>query len=130
MKQVTIDMLEIYKPISNLDWLNYHLVKKNVTFHHIKKKEHGGKLEVSNGALLMPMAHEYLHVIEYKDIEAYILINKIFQMINEQRHEATQGQRQMIEYILREFEQLYKDKYTSKGKPIIKKEYLKRGFEV
>ena len=98
MKQVKIEMLEIYKPISNLDWLNYRLVKKNVTFHHIHKKCDGGKLEVSNGALLMPIAHEYLHAIECKDLEVYVLINKIFKKINEQRHEATEGQRQMIEF--------------------------------
>ena len=27
MKQITREMLKIYKPISNMDWLNYKLVK-------------------------------------------------------------------------------------------------------
>ena len=74
MNKTTIEMLKIYKPISNLDWLNYKLVKKDVTFHHIIKSELGGKRVVTNGALLMPVAtcppistfnrmqrHRYLH---------------------------------------------------------------------
>ncbi len=56
MKEVTKEMLTIYKPISGLDWLNYKIVRKNMTFHHIKKKEHGGKEVIGNGALLMPVA--------------------------------------------------------------------------
>ena len=49
-------------------------------FHHIIKAEHFGERVVSNGALLMPIAsvHQYLHIIEYKDIETYNAINKIF----------------------------------------------------
>lgn len=52
MNKITSEMLKIYKPISNLDWMNYKLVKKDVTRHHIIKKEVGGKLELNNIALL------------------------------------------------------------------------------
>ena len=56
MNRVTKEMLKIYKPLSNLDWMNYKLVRRDVTFHHIRKSEHQGKRVVSNGALLMPVA--------------------------------------------------------------------------
>ncbi len=119
-------MLKIYKPYSNLDWLNYKLVKKDLTFHHIVKRCDGGKQEISNGALLMPIGHQYLHLIEYKDIDTYIAINKIFEYINQQRAEPTEDQRQIIEYLLQQFESEHKWDKGSKGKLLIKRKYLQR----
>lgn len=43
MNSIKKEMLKIYKPISGLDWLNYRLVKKDLTYHHILKKSDGGK---------------------------------------------------------------------------------------
>ena len=126
MKQITKEMLRIYKPISNLDWLNYKLVKKDVTFHHIQKKEDGGKRVIENGALLMPIAHQYLHIIEYKDIETYMALNKMFQFINKQENEPTKEQREIMEYILQKFEYQHKTDKNSKGKLLIKYEYKDR----
>lgn len=56
MESVTREMLKIYKPYSGLDWLNYKLIKDNATFHHIIKRESGGKRCVDNGCILMPVA--------------------------------------------------------------------------
>lgn len=122
-------MLKIYKPLSGLDWMNYKITRKNdLTFHHIIKKEHGGTLDIDNGALLLPTAHQYLHIIEYKDINTYLILNKLFRIINQQMREPTQEQRQMIEYLLCEFENYHRYDKTSKGKVLIKREYLKRGI--
>ena len=126
MKQITREMLRIYKPISNLDWLNYKLVKKDLTFHHIVKKVEGGKEIITNGALLMPIPHQYLHIIEYKDFKTYKHINDLFRIINDQRYEPTKEQRETLEYILQEFEYKHKDDRTSRGKKLIKIEYLDR----
>jgi hypothetical protein len=52
MKQITREMLKIYQPLSNMDWMNYRLVRKDLTAHHILKKEDGGRLEQCNIALL------------------------------------------------------------------------------
>ena len=128
MKEVTKEMLKIYKPISGLDWMNYKIVKKDMTAHHILKRENGGKLEIGNIAPLMPVAHQYLHLIECKDIEVYITLNKIFKIINNQGYEPTEGQRQMVEYILREFEHFHKWDKGSKGKLLIQRKYLDRGY--
>lgn len=123
------EMLKIYKPLSGLDWMNYKLVKKDVTFHHIIKRVNGGKRVIENGALLIPVAHQYLHLIEFKDIETYNAINKIFKFINQQQSEPTTEQREIIEYLLREFEKAHKNDKGSKGKSLIKYKYLERGFK-
>lgn len=127
MKKVTKEMLKIYKPISDLDWLNYKIVRKSdLTFHHIQKRCDGGKEIITNGALLLPVAHEYLHLIECRDLETYLLINKIFKLVNEQQEEPTMEQREILEYLLREFEKVHRKDKNSKGKNLIQYKYLKR----
>lgn len=126
MKEIAIEMLKIYKPVSNLDWMNYKLVKNDITMHHIIKREHGGKLEIDNLAILITTSHQYLHIIEYRDIETYNAINKLFRYINQQRREPTEEQRQIIEYLLQEFEEKHKDDINSKGNKMIRKSFLRR----
>lgn len=126
MGKLTISMLKIYKPVSGMDWMNYKLVRDQITFHHIIKKEDGGKKEIDNGALLMPVGHQYLHIIEYKDIQTYNAINKIFEFINQQMYEPTMEQREIIEYLLEQFESEHKDDKTSKGKKLIRYKYKDR----
>ena len=128
METVTKKMLKIYVPYSNLDWLNYKLIKKDLTFHHLLKRENGGREIIENGALLMPVAHQYLHIIEYKDIETYTAINKLFMYINKQKEEPTLEQRLILEYLLVEFEKVHKEDKTSKGKLLIKHKYLERAL--
>lgn len=128
MDRIVREMLKIYEPISGLDWLNYKLVRKDITFHHIQKRCNSGKRTIENGALLMPVAHQYLHLIEFRDIDTYNAINKIFECINHQRSEPTEGQREVIEYLLREFELVHRWDKGSKGKLLLQRKYLKRDF--
>lgn len=130
MKEIVKEMLRIYQPISNLDWLNYKITRRNLTAHHIIKREHGGRLEMSNIAILMDVSHQYLHLIEHKDHETYVALNKIFKMINEQCCEPTESQREIIEYLLRQFEANHKWDKGSKGKLILQKKYLNREFDL
>lgn len=129
MKKITSEMLKIYKPLSGLDWLNYKIVRNNMTAHHIVKREFGGKLEVSNIAPLMNDGHIYLHIIEYKDLKTYESINKLFKYINDQGYEPTNEQREIIEYLLTSFEKEHIKDKTSKGKLLIKHQYLERSFK-
>lgn len=128
MGQVIKTMLQIYVPISNLDWMNYTLVKQEVTFHHIHKRSDGGKRVVSNGALLMPVGHQYLHLIESKDLYTYEALNDLFRVINKQGFEPTIEQRMLIEVLLGEFESEHRWDKGSKGKLLIQKKYYQRGF--
>jgi len=128
MNRTTIEMLKIYEPISGLDWMNYKLVKEQATFHHIEKKEDGGKQIITNGALLMPIPHQYLHIIECKDIKTYTTLNKMFKIINNQRYEPNKDQREIIECLLQDFEYHHRDTKNAKGKILIKEEYKKRSL--
>lgn len=128
MRRVTSEMLKIYVPYSNLDWMNYKLVKKDITYHHILKKSVGGKRSVENGCLLMPIAHQYLNLIENLDIDSYIALNVIFKEINEQKSEPTQTQRAFIERILQEFEREHRWDKGRKGKLLIQRKYLDRNL--
>lgn len=126
MNKTTIEMLKIYKPYSNLDWLNYRLVREQATFHHIEKREDGGKMVISNGCILMPNPHRYLHIIECKDIKTYTTLNKMFKIINNQRYEPTRDQREIMECLLQDFEYHHSDDRNARGKLLIKEEYRKR----
>lgn len=126
MKTLAKEMLKIYKPESGLDWMNYKLVRKDITLHHIVKKEKGGDLVWDNVALLMPVAHEYLHIIESKDIVTYEMLNKMFEIINKQRQEPTRDERNVIEYMLWCFENNHKYDKNAKGKTLVRYKYLNR----
>ena len=119
-------MLKIYKPYSSLDWMNYKLVKKDVTFHHIQKRCDGGRLEINNGGLLMPNSHAYLHLIEFLDLDTYLLLNEIFKDVNSQGYEPEYEQRLIIESLLSTFESVHRWDKGSKGKLLIKRKYLER----
>lgn len=125
-KRITRDMIKIYKPLGH-DWLNYKITQSNpLTFHHIKKKCDGGKETIDNGALLTEIGHQYIHLIEHRDKDTYITLNKMFKIINEQREAPTEEQRRIIEYLLQEFEREHKNDKNSKGKTLIQYKYLKR----
>jgi hypothetical protein len=74
----------------------------------------------------MPISHQYLHLIESKDIDTYIGINKIFEYINQQQYEPTQEQREILEYMLKQFEYQHRFDKGSKGQILIKHKYLAR----
>lgn len=126
MDRIVREMLKIYEPISGLDWLNYKLVRKDVTYHHMIKRSDGGKRTIENGALLMPVAHQYLHLIEFRDIDTYNAINKIFECVNYQKCEPSKGQREVIELLLREFEREHRWDKGSKRRVLIQRKYKER----
>ena len=127
MKNIMRDMLKIYVPVSGLDWMNYKLVREDLSFHHIIKKCDKGKKEIKNGAILQSSnSHPYLHLIEYIDIEVYVKLNEMFKIINKQREEPNIAQRNEIEDILLEFEKEHRWEKNSKGELLIQKKYLKR----
>lgn len=74
----------------------------------------------------MPVSHQYLHIIEFKDYKTYKHINDIFRIVNDQKYEPTREQRETIEYILTTFETKHEKDKNSKGKLLIKREYKQR----
>ena len=79
-------------------------------------------------AVLNPYAHEYLHIIEYKDYDTFIAINKILKIINEQKDKPTIEQLQIISKLLSMFEEEHRYDKTSKNKRLIKHQYMERYY--
>lgn len=126
MDFVTRELITIYKPL-DLDWLNFKITRENpITYHHIDKREFGGKKTIDNGALLTRTSHQYLHLIESKEDKLYYAINQLLKLINKQKTPPTQEQRQIMDYLLDEFYKEHSKDKNAKGKPLIKEKYLKR----
>ena len=52
-------------------------IKTNkLQYHHVIKKEHGGKATVANGAQIIDEIHQWLHSLEHTDMELYDLVNE------------------------------------------------------
>lgn len=124
MKEIVFLMMNEYN-LKKIDFMGYVLSKENpYTYHHIKKRCHGGEVSLKNGAILTKIAHEYLHIIESRDLELYEYINNVLKQINEQGHEPLLRQILAIDYILKIFEEKYKNEKTTKNKTLIKKQYI------
>lgn len=125
MKGLTRAMAKEYRTRGN-DWMGYTIQSINqLSYHHIQKKEDGGPFTWDNGALLRrDTAHEYLHIIEYKDLEIYNYINGILKQINTQGYQPTREELIAIRNVLLSFEREHCSDRNSKGKILIKSKYI------
>lgn len=125
MKTITRELIYLYRP-RHIDWMGYELRSINdLTYHHIQKKSDGGHLTLDNGALLRgDTAHEYLHIIENKDLDMYVYINNLLKNVNTQGYAPTKRQLLAVRAILEQFEREHCSDKTSKGKPLIRTKYI------
>lgn len=114
-------MIKLWK-VDKVDWMGYESDER-YSYHHLHKKSDGGKTTLENGAVLHQSTHSYLHTIEHYDYDKYIQLNTILKVINKQRTMPTIEQLKEIQSVLKEFQNEYDGKVTSREKPIIKKEY-------
>ena len=117
-------LINIYN-MTDVDWMGY-VLDERFSYHHIVKRCHKGERTIENGAVLYLSSHSYLHTIEYYDLDKYMAINKILKDVNMQRYMTTEEQLKEIDYILRTFEDEYKDFISTRGKVLIKDEYKRR----
>ena len=122
MSEILRVMIKIWN-VNTMDWLGYDNLER-YSFHHLTKKCDGGEKIISNGAVLHQSSHSYLHTIEYYDLDKYIFLNNILKKVNEQKMLTTKEQLEQIRYVLKEFQNEYEDKKSSREKDIIKKEYI------
>ena len=128
MNQVKSEMLKIYKP-KGLDWLGYRITRQNpFSYHHIQKACDGGLKTIENGAILTTISHEYLNIIELKDYDIYLSLNRMLQIINNQQHSPTLEEYRIINSYLKNFEREHISDVNSKGRILIKSAYLKRSI--
>lgn len=126
MRKILNLMIDYYN-LKGIDFMGYKVSKHNpYTYHHILKRCHGGIETIENGAILTKFSHQYLHIIETRDLEAYNQINNILKQINEQGFGPLKNQILAIDYILKIFEEKHVSDLSAKGKVLIRKEFLKR----
>lgn len=108
-------------------WMGYEVKRDNpFTFHHIQKKCHNGKLEINNGAILTRNAHEFLHIIESRDLDMYEYINAILKEINIQGYMPIERQLKAIDSILNQFAREHCSDRSRNGNLLIKERYLRK----
>lgn len=113
--------------MTNVCWMGYELKRNNpYTFHHITKRCHGGKLEINNGAIITKNAHEFLNVIETRDLDMYEYINAILKEINVQGYMPIERQLKAIDSILNQFAREHCSDRSRSGKLLIKERYLRK----
>ena len=131
MKEITKLMIREFN-IKQLgyDFMGYKMQKGDIyTYHHLViPKRNGGKETRGNGAILFSTPHEYLHVIENKDEKYFYYLSSEMLDMNIKGYLDIQNLLS-INAILEEFEHKYKYDKTSKGKKLIKEEYLRRAFK-
>ena len=131
MSQLIKEMKDIYR-IRHYDFMGYTFRNINdLSFHHIIKKCDGGPKTFENGALLVKdTSHPYLHIVEERDYDMYIQINKILKDINNQLKPPTREQLIEIRRILLAFEEIHLGELNAEGKPLIKQKYIDRRIEL
>lgn len=135
MREVTKLMIHRYALMKlKYDFMGYEFKRPDeLSFHHLiiphrDCKEMGlgeGYLEWNGAILRQKTSHDYLHVIEHYDYDAFMAITS--EMIDEN----AKGYLDMmnlnaIDDILNQFEREYSGKRTHKGYPIIREEFTRR----
>lgn len=93
-------LINIFNP-DGIDWMGVEKTNSNdYTYHHILKKEHGGKASQDNGAILTKKAHVYLHYLEVYDYNSYEKLNYMFSVLNNTGLPPTDEYFEIIEEIL------------------------------
>ena len=135
MKEITRQMIKIYN-INDFDFMGYDIKRKeSLSFHHLiiphrESKKYGigdGNL-LRNGAILVQeTSHEYLHIIENKDYEIFCRLTSEMIDMNIKGYLDIENLR-YIKDILLYFEKEHNLDRNSKGKQLIKREYIQNRF--
>lgn len=128
MRKVTRLMIDEFK-IEELgyDFMGYSSQKGDkYTFHHlIIPKRRGGLTIRENGAILFTAPHQYLHIIELYEVDIYNYITQELVAMNQKGFLDIENLIRIHE-ALEFFEQKYENKYTTRGKKLIRDKYKNR----
>ena len=129
MKEITNLMIHKYNILElGIDFMGFSLQEKEkLTYDHlIVPRRLKGKETIQNGAILIEISHNYLHVIESYDLEIFNLITS--EMIDENINKIDLEHIKRIDSLLLFFEMEHRNHTTRKGKPIIKDEYIEKRY--
>lgn len=109
------------------DFMGYNLKRnENYNYHHlIIPRRLGGEKTLENGAILVERSHQYLHTIETRDLDMFNEITNQIILMKDKGYIDSYNIR-IIHSMLKCFEKEHKYDKTSKGKLLIKKNYLER----
>lgn len=136
MREITKMMIANYN-IKKIDFMGYNFKnKKELSFHHLivphrycKEQGLGEGYYFWNGAILVQdTSHQYLHLIERLDPEIFYRITS--EMIDENiKGKIDKENLLKIKDLLLYFEKQYIDYFNSKGRKLIKNDYLQNRFK-
>lgn len=131
MSQIVKDMRSIYR-LKHYDFMGYTFRNVNqLSYHHIHKACDGGEKSYDNGAILrQDTSHQYIHIIEDRDFDMFVYINRILKEINEQQAHPTKAQLLAIRNVLLQFEREHSSDRNSKGKLLIKERFIKERIDL
>ena len=132
MKHITGLMINEFKLREvGCDFMGYKLQKQDsLTFHHlIIPKRNGGKITRQNGAIIQRTPHDYLHLIERIDYDAFCYLTSEMIDMNIKGYLDPENLAN-IQEILEDFERRYEGKTSKKGKILIKEEYKNGRIEL
>lgn len=124
MRKITNLMIEMYN-LKNIDFMGYSFNKNNASYHHlIIPRRLGGPETIENGAVLNgKTSHPYLHIVEGIDLDMFVSITQ--EIIEEKAIGRLDKEcLERIDDILSCFEKEHSGKRTSKGKVLIKPEFV------
>ena len=139
MREITKIMIKKYALMKlKFDFMGYVFQRpEQLSFHHLivphrlcKSKGLGeGYLEWNGAILRQNTAHDYLHVIEKYDPDMFNAITS--EMIDENiKGKLDIDNLKKIRDLLEYFEREHCGERTSKGKPLIKEEYIRRRIKL
>lgn len=128
MNDITKLMIEMYK-LEQLgyDFLGYEKEGNGeYSFHHLLiPRRHNGPVSIENGAIIRRVPHDYLHQVEFYDLELFNAITSEMVDMNLKGH-LDMINIANIDTLLCYFEREYSGKTTKKGHPIVKEQYTRR----
>ena len=135
MREITKLMIKKYALLKlKYDFMGYPFTNTNqLSFHHLivphrdcKRLGLGeGYLEWNGAILRQKSSHEYLHVLEQYDFDAFAAVSS--EMIDENiKGYLDIDNLKIIDDILTQFEREHCGDRTKKGYPLIKEEYTRR----
>lgn len=133
MREVTKKIIKDFDIINlDCDFMGYKVERKeNLSFHHLViPRREASKYKINNGyvywngaVLRQDTAHEYLHIIEFKDYDMFFAITS--EMINmKMRGNLDVENLRYINDILTLFEREHCSDINKKGKHLIKEQYI------
>lgn len=133
MREVTGKMIKDFRIMeNNFDFMSYKVDRiQSLSFHHLiiphresRKYGIGDGYVYWNGSILRQnTSHDYLHTIEIYDYDAFLAITS--EMIDMKNKGYLDKENLLyIRSVLESFEREHCSYRTSKGKPLIKKEFI------